>query len=60
MSADEKVKLKKRGMVDIDLKGKAADIYLDAAYNIGVWQALAKNKIPAELIADFQSKLFRK
>jgi TRAP-type C4-dicarboxylate transport system substrate-binding protein len=60
MSADEKVKLKKRGMVDIDLKGKAAETYLDAAYNIGVWQALAKNKIPAALIEDFKSKLFRK
>ena len=60
MSADEKVKLKKRGMVDIDLKGKAAEIYLDAAYDIGVWQALAKNKIPAELIEDFKAKLFRK
>ena len=60
MSADEKVKLKKRGMVDIDLEGKAAEIYLDAAYNIGVWQALAKNKIPAPLIEDFQRKLFRK
>ena len=60
MSADEKVKLKKRGMTDIDLKGKAAETYLDAAYNIGVWQALAKNKIPAELIEDFKSKLFRK
>ncbi len=60
MSADEKVKLKKRGMVDIDLKGKAAEIYLDAAYDIGVWQALAKNKIPAATIEDFKSKLFRK
>ena len=60
MSADEKVKLKKRGMVDIDLKGKAAEIYLDAAYDIGVWQALAKNKIPTELIEDFKAKLFRK
>ena len=60
MSADEKVKLKKRGMVDIDLEGKAAETYLDAAYNIGVWQALAKNKIPAALIEDFKSKLFRK
>ncbi len=59
MSSDEKAKLKQRGMVDIDLKGKAAKIYSSAAYDIGVWQALAKNKIPQSLIEDFKSKLFR-
>ena len=59
MSADEKVKLKARGMVDIDLKGKAAETYSSAAYDIGVWQALAKNKIPEALIEEFKSKLFR-
>ncbi len=59
MSSDEKAKLKQRGMVDIDLKGKAAKIYSSAAYDIGVWQALAKNKIPRSLIEDFKAKLFR-
>ena len=59
MSTDEKAKLKQRGMVDIDLKGEAAMIYSSAAYDIGVWQALAKNKIPQAMIEDFKSKLFR-
>jgi TRAP-type C4-dicarboxylate transport system substrate-binding protein len=59
MSSDEKAKLKKRGMVDINLKGKAAAIYSNAAYDIGVWQALAKNKIPPSMIEDFKAKLFR-
>lgn len=60
MSSDEMAKLKKRGMIDINLTGKAAEIYLGAAYNIGVWQALAKNKIPPAMIEDFKAKLFRK
>lgn len=60
MSSTEKAKLKKRGMIDINLTGKAAQIYSDAAYNIGVWQALAKNKIPQPMIEDFKAKLFRK
>ena len=59
MSADEKAKLKERGMIDIALKGEAARIYSNAAYDIGVWQALAKNKIPPAMIEDFKSKLFR-
>lgn len=59
MSSDEKVKLKERGMVDIDLKGEAAKIYSSAAYDIGVWEALAKNKIPKATIDDFKAKLFR-
>ena len=58
-SAKEKAKLKKRGMVDINLKGEAAIKYSSAAYDIGVWQALAKNKIPQSMIEDFKSKLFR-
>ena len=60
MSSVEKAKLKEHGMVDINLKGRAAEIYSSAAYDIGVWQALAKNKIPQPLIEDFKSKLFRK
>ncbi len=60
MSSDEKAKLKKRGMIDINLTGKAAEIYSSAAYDIGVWQALAKNKIPQAMIEDFKAKLFRK
>jgi TRAP-type C4-dicarboxylate transport system substrate-binding protein len=59
MSSDEKVKLKQRGMIDIELKGEAGKIYSSAAYDIGVWQALAKNKIPQSMIEDFKAKLFR-
>lgn len=59
MSSDEKAKLKKRGMIDIDLKGEARKKYLSAAYDIGVWQALARNKISKDMIDDFKSTLFR-
>jgi TRAP-type C4-dicarboxylate transport system substrate-binding protein len=59
-SEDEKAKLKKGGMIDINLTGKAAEIYSSAAYDIGVWQALAKNKISKAMIEDFKAKLFRK
>lgn len=58
-SADELVKLKKNGMTNIDLTGEAAKKYLKAAYDIGVWKGMAKNKVPASVIDEFKKKLYR-
>ena len=58
-SAAEKVKLAKRGMVDVDIKGEAAKKYLSIAYDYGVCKGMAKNGVPAETIKEFKEKFYR-
>ena len=58
-SKDEIVKLKERGMTNVDLEGEAAKKYLKAAYDIGVWKGMAKNEVPAEVIEEFKQRMYR-